>query len=502
MRFNLKLSQQGLILVGVPIGFMLVFLISLLVLLMRVEQEAKETDRSKTIIAKANSLVKQYYDAASLLMIYKYTKTDKIKNQFEEQLTSTLASFTEIHSLILNDPAELELLEQLKMIADKGMSLMRRYENHLAGGEKLNLLEVSALYRKFDSTGALFTAKLQELVSHETARHRINSEEEVRSRLLVKVVILTGVLIAIATGALLTLRFTTFTTNRLALLMENTVRLSNKEPLLPILEGKDEIAELDKFFHRMAEILDEAARKEKEVERLKQEFVAMVSHELRTPLTSLQATLTLLMSGTYGQLTDTGEKRVQAAESGITRLIVLISDLLDIEKMEAGKLSMSFCEVDVGEIVERAQDSARGFAEQQGVTLKSERSSAKVFADPDRMVQVLVNLLSNAIKYSDDGGSVEVAIAESADHVEVTVSDHGAGVPAGFEQTIFEKYEQAHSPDGKRRKGTGLGLPICKAIVEQHNGEIGVKASEGGGSTFWFKLPRVSTSEIGLGKQV
>lgn len=495
MQFNLKLSQQGLILVGVPVGFMLLFLISLLLLLVRVEQEARETERSKTIIAKANSLVKQYYDAASLLMIYKYTKTDKVKNQFEEQLTSTLASFTEIGSLIQNDPVETELLQQLKSIAHNGMSLMRRYENYLGGGERLNMLEVSALYRKFDSTGALFTAKLQELVSHETARHRINSEGEERSRLLVKVVILTGVLIAIATGILLMLRFTTFTTNRLALLMENTVRLGNKEPLLPIIEGKDEIADLDKFFHKMAEILDEAARKEKEVEKLKQEFVAMVSHELRTPLTSLQATLTLLMSGTYGRLSETGERRVQAAETGITRLIALISDLLDIEKMEAGKLSMNIGEVDIIDILERAQDSARGFAEQQGVRLSTEQSSAKVLADPDRIVQVLVNLLSNAVKFSDDGGAVEVSVAESTDYVEITVSDHGAGVPAGFEQTIFEKYEQAHCDDGKRRRGTGLGLPICKAIVEQHNGEIGVKPTDGGGSTFWFRLPKIEAAK-------
>src|SRR5262249_21464930 len=100
------------------------------------------------------------------------------------------------------------------------------------------------------------------------------------------------------------------------------------------------------------------------------------------------------------------------------------------------------------------------------------------------------NLLSNAIKFSEEGSEVEVAVVDSDDYAEVQVIDHGLGIPPGSEKSIFEKYEQAHAEGGSRRKGTGLGPPICKAIVEQHGGKIGVRATEGGGSTFWFQLPR------------
>src|SRR5262249_37251155 len=151
---------------------------------------------------------------------------------------------------------------------------------------------------------------------------------------------------------------------------DNTKRLSKKESLLPVLEGDDEIARLDRLFHTMADELEEAARKEKAVEKLKQDFLAVISHELRTPLTSLQATLSLLLNGAYGDLSAGGQKSVQNAENGISRLITLINDLLDIEKMEAGKLSMIYRDVSLGDIIERSIDSVHGYAEQQGVKVE------------------------------------------------------------------------------------------------------------------------------------
>src|SRR5579875_495965 len=598
MRVSLKLSQQGLILVGVPVGLMVIFLLSLFLLLLRVEKEAEEADHSKTIISEANSLVKEYYDAASQLIMYRYTRDEKERRRFEDQLAGTKSSFVKLQHLLKDDPQELAMLADLGGIAEHGMALMRRYERYLAGAEELNALEVAILYRQFTSAGARFTAQLQELVSHESARHQVSSAAEERERALVKNLILAGAIAAIAIGATLASFFTRNTVSRLALLMDNTVRLGKKDSLLPALKGDDEIATLDRFFHKMADDLAEAARKEraildnavdvicsidasghftaanpaslavggyapaelvgrhysemiarddvpkfrealerirvervpltletrvvgagaavlhmswslrwsepeqslfcvahdisdrKEVERLKQEFVAVISHELRTPVTSLQATLTLLESGAYGQLNDTGAKRIRSAESGVSRLITLINDLLDIEKMEAGKLSMTFADLDLADIVERSLEAVQGFAEQQGVSVKADKPSVKVLADGDRIVQVMVNLLSNAIKFSDDGGGVEVKVEEKQDCLEVQVIDHGPGVPEGYEKTIFAKYAQAQSPDGKKRKGTGLGLPICKAIVEQHGGAIGVRRTEGGGSTFWFSLPR------------
>lgn len=142
----------------------------------------------------------------------------------------------------------------------------------------------------------------------------------------------------------------------------------------------------------------------KEVEKLKQEFIAVISHELRTPLTSLQMTLTLLLNGNYGAISESAEQRLKNAENGISRLIGLINDLLDIEKMEAGKLSMRYADTDLISLVTKAIDSVQGFAEQHGMIISClpSKKKIKVLADPDRILQVIVNLLSNAIKFSPE----------------------------------------------------------------------------------------------------
>src|SRR5262249_3717677 len=154
-----------------------------------------------------------------------------------------------------------------------------------------------------------------------------------------------------------------------------------------------------------------------------------------------------LAEGAYGQLSGTGEQRVRSAESGIFHLITLINNLLDIEKVEAGKLRLRYADVNLGEIVQQSVDVLEGFAEQYGVAVAIHKPSQMVLADPERMVQVLVNLLSNAIKFSQPGSQVEIEIADCTDCSEVQVIDHGIGIPSGCEESIFAKYEQAHMPD-------------------------------------------------------
>lgn len=227
----------------------------------------------------------------------------------------------------------------------------------------------------------------------------------------------------------------------------------------------------------------------REIEKLKQEFIAMISHDLRTPLTSIGGTLTLIQEGIYGEISEGGNKRVTDAQRNVERLINLVSDLLDLEKLEAGRLTMEFAPCDVVEIIDSSVSSVKSYAEQKGVALQVVSSSATVPADEDRLVQVLVNLISNAVKFSPAGGSVEISSEANNGHVSLFVKDHGRGIPKEFQESIFERFQQVAAGDAKRSMGTGLGLAICKAIVESHNGKIGVDSDGETGSTFWIKLP-------------
>ncbi len=227
-----------------------------------------------------------------------------------------------------------------------------------------------------------------------------------------------------------------------------------------------------------------------EMERLKREFTSIVSHEIRTPLTSMQLFVELLTMGRIGELTESGKKTAESVQFALQRLMRLINDLLRFEKMAAGKLELERENVVLADAVNEAIDSVNGLANQKGIQIeKSGRDSFTVEVDKDRIVQVLINFLSNAIKYSPTDSRIEVAVSEIDQFVEVRVIDFGEGIPADALERIFLPFEQARASDEKIKQGSGLGLSICKAIIEQHGGTIGCESEEGSGSQFWFHIP-------------
>jgi PAS domain S-box-containing protein len=267
--------------------------------------------------------------------------------------------------------------------------------------------------------------------------------------------------------------------------------LKNGTEDFPVEISLSELTSPDGQTRYMANILDVSERKE--VERMKKEFVSTVSHELRTPLTSIRGSLTLLAVGAMGGLPDAAKKVVSIAERNTIRLIGLINDILDIEKLEAGKLDMQMEDIPLSGVFERSEQAVNTFAANNGVSLELIACPDMVHADGDRLVQVLVNLISNAVKFSPKGASVTVAAQQIAGGmVEVRVIDRGRGIPESFRNRLFQRFQQVEASDAKKKGGTGLGLAICKGIVEQHGGTIGVESQEGKGSTFWFRIPVAS----------
>lgn len=244
----------------------------------------------------------------------------------------------------------------------------------------------------------------------------------------------------------------------------------------------------------LTSILDITERHE--VERLKREFVAMVSHDLRTPLTSVEASLTLLAAGALGEISEEAASTVRIAESEVVRLRSLVNDLLDIAKIEAGKMDMAMDDVQLDEVILQSLNAVRPLASERQVTIESAESDAVAFGDGNRLVQVLVNFLSNAVKYSPDGGTVKVDVSSTSDWHEVRVTDEGPGIDPEYHELIFHRYLQTNS--ATQKEGTGLGLAIAKTIIEQHGGTIGVDSEPGNGSSFWFRVP-VRTAAVGPG---
>ncbi len=223
------------------------------------------------------------------------------------------------------------------------------------------------------------------------------------------------------------------------------------------------------------------------VEEMKQEFFAMVSHDLRTPLTSVASSLALLSEGKLGELPGEAQTMVQRSEAELSRLIQLIVDLLDFARMEAGKLELQMQPEAVSSILERSLNAVEGVARRKNIELKVPHTDARVIADAERIVQVLVNLLSNAIKFSPKNSSITLGITAKDDWIEVRVTDEGPGIPEEQRLHIFDRFKQLGT--ASETKGFGLGLSISKAIIDGHGGTIGVQGNNGKGSSFYFRLP-------------
>ncbi len=229
----------------------------------------------------------------------------------------------------------------------------------------------------------------------------------------------------------------------------------------------------------------------KKIDRMKSEFVATVSHELRTPLTSIRGSLGLLAGGRMGSLGEEAREMVQIAVNNSERLVRLVNDILDVEKIESGRLEFRLQPIDLRCAVEEAIESNEGFATEQGVrmAIQGEFPTLQVSADSDRLAQVLTNLLSNAIKFSPAGAVVDVSVIQDGRRARVTIRDRGPGIPEEFRGKIFQRFAQADSSDTRKNQGTGLGLSIAKAIIDRLSGKIGFENATGGGARFFFELP-------------
>ena len=229
----------------------------------------------------------------------------------------------------------------------------------------------------------------------------------------------------------------------------------------------------------------------KEVDRMKSEFVSTVSHELRTPLTSIRGSLGLIAGGAVGEFPEKAAEMLDLALKNTERLINLVNDILDMERIESGRLVFNFAEVDLNDLVATAIAANHGYAMEKEVDFELTETvpEAKVWGDWDRLAQVMANLFSNAAKFSPAGSRVEVSITRSDTSARVAVTDYGPGVPEDFRDGIFDKFTQADSSDTRQKGGTGLGLNISRAIIEKHGGTLDYESEAGAGATFYFDLP-------------
>jgi signal transduction histidine kinase/CheY-like chemotaxis protein len=266
----------------------------------------------------------------------------------------------------------------------------------------------------------------------------------------------------------------------------------------------------DRALRRMRLALDAATEAQRnkdsllvqrsELDKIKDEFISTVSHELRTPLTSIRGALGLLSAGLMGNVDAKAQNLLRIAVTNTDRLIRLINDILDIERMESGRATLQVRRCNLRELVQQGVDTMTAMADSAGVTLvlnvSAPTDAVSLDGDADRILQVVTNLLSNAIKFSPPKTTVQIHIEADPDWLTLRVSDQGRGIPADKLESIFDRFQQVEASDARQKGGTGLGLAICRTIVQQHNGSIwaesNVQQKRGPGASLIVAFPRIA----------
>ncbi len=600
----MKLSRKVLLIVTIPVVAELGLVGALLFQLSKVDQARKDESYTRELSAHINSAMFLYMQRSNLVIWASNNHTPELMKR-QEGLASKIMQEVRIVRDLAQQGKGSDKETWLK-VADLLNQIRGGFDGAKADYDAGNKLAAGVAWARIQG-------EIDELIDIANKMSRKNEllDKDKQARLkrddeILHLILFSSVLLSVGTAFGLAILFNRSTTDRLNVIMQNTQRMSVGKPPITRLNGDDELAQIDRVYHRMykelatmrrkemavlenvadivcsldrqlifnsvneavidmwryeqdsiigrrvVDLFDESERSEaraklmevieekgskrfdvkvmkadgsicesawsatwsedeqllycviqdvgarKQLEQMKRDFVAVVSHDLRTPLTSIQMIHSMLKEDAEGVLPPQAMKNLSNAQDNVSRLMALINNLLDLEKLDAGYVELIMEQAPLRKAIDTSIGAVEALAKKQKITIaNSIDNNLEAYVDSERITQVVVNLLSNALKFSPNGSTITI----SARHVDKTsrnesregmlridISDQGRGIPADKAASIFERFSQVKNEDGRSNRGSGLGLAICKAIIEQHGGEIGVESVEGKGSTFWFTL--------------
>jgi len=601
MLTRLSLSQKVLFFLAVLLAFQLVFISALAYLQFATEEQNKQAYRAQHLALIVNNLSTEIYIIMSSFDGGQLLKDgEKSADRLTNALKKGALQFTQLKKLTQDSPRQHEqVLKAEKALVGAGEVFAALKDDYKRTGEagEAGRIPLWIKMRHF-STVDIFKL-LRQISDEEEAIVETNPEKQAAFRAQLRTLLFASLAMTIFSILALAKYIVTNITEKLEVMHDNAYRLASNRPLNPPIEGSDEIAVLDRTFHDMATLLQQASEKEraivenaqdvicsldsegrfvsanpaiekllgvklddlagiqvtelivdedvskalayfnkvqesketrplevrmrtksganldtlwsahwsdkdetlfcvihdmtarKQAERLKEEVVVMVNHDLRTPLTTVQVSLELLKESEKGKLSPKSEALIEAMTLSCNQVLRLTNDLLDLDRLESGRLELELENCNLGVVAQRAVEMTQGIAHKQKIKVTPDVHPLIVKGDAQRLEQIVTNMLTNAMKYSPLGSSVTLTVRPSPDRTMamVAVTDQGPGIPEAMKSQVFDRYRQVKENLGKVKDGSGLGLAICKALVELHGGKIWVEGSPGQGSTFIFTVP-------------
>lgn len=486
----MKIGIQALLMVLSPLFLGLATIGAFYVLLDNTRQDLLRVHNAKEFVACSDQVLAALAKGAVTSILFNATGDEEFSRAHSDAEKAAVRAIKNLKVLAGEDRAKLQMLK-----------IFGRSVAQSIVGQQMVMKAPG-----FESTGQLFRAQNGQSLAKmnppaETPQEKMIKADKAladraptiqkQTRDHIRLVLIAAVAAELILAAVLAIYFNKRILTRIESVLENTRRLKKREALKAPIRGEDELALLDQVFYNSAKQIIEN-------ESFKQQLIGIASHDLKTPLASVKLTLSMLIEGSYGQLTPEATKRVKLATNSLERLIRLVNDLLDAERMTAGKFSLSVASWELAQLIGSATAAVEDLAAKRKIEIKCKFPERDIYCDYDRLVQVLVNLLSNAIKFSEASASIEldVALFESEDEVEIKVIDHGRGIPEDKLDKLFARFQQVEYKDASEKGGTGLGLAISKAIVEEHGGSIKVESKFGSGSTFILRFPGLDLQKV------
>lgn len=480
---NWKISRTGLTLALIPLVLSSLFLGTLSYLLYQSKVQTRRAEQAREVQSTTNSLGRCYFQAVSTVSSYLLlSHGDVHTKRFKALLAENERLSAKLLELVQGDRELSAAAEKFRAAEVKAFRMLSTLTEVAQDGQAADFLRIDGVKNEASSISTEVVDQLSQITN--TLKQRQERDLARREawdwRITMEYFVYAGFLISLTGTFFMQKLFGNEITKRLEVVVQNTQRLANDQPMLDRLSGADEIAVLDTTFHKMVDVLTEA-------EEMKREFVAMLTHDLRNPLTAIRLSLEALSASetTTGQWE---QSILSSAQKSINRLLGLINDLLDLDRLAEGKMPLKREIVFIEELLKESVESVTALAQEKKVSILQNCSAdAETFADKDRLQRVVVNLLANAVRYSPKEDKILLSCEEAGNVFRISITDNGQGIAAEKQPLLFEKYRQLDR--SLIRQGSGLGLAICKAIVEAHGGTIGVISEEGKGSTFWFTIP-------------
>lgn len=594
-----KLMGKGLLIIAIPAVFQLIFGIGLAVIAQRLNQLQATETHSIAVMLQLGKIETACFQITKKMLRLSLHKSVAIVRAVDAEVDVLTASNEELRQLVQHDPVQTVYASRLKKSSDDFIADVGSLQTALKQNDNdaLTMAGMQMRNRALRFGGGGGDEILDAMRKVEQTRLDETPVDTEHARML-----MTFLMVGLFVSTLVTIGTATYLLRdiilRLYAISKNAEAVSIGGEMQPAMQGKDEIAKLDRVLHRMAQNLKDAAHREaalvsnaadvifcidkslmissinkagetqwrykeedlmrkrimalipeenhdevlkffqrarqskvsetsdvqivcrdhrvktfswnvlwsqqedllfcvahdvseaRRVEQAKRDFVNMVSHDIRTPLSGMAIFLEMIPMGIYGEMNDPGKSRANALAGALNRIVSMVNDLLDIEKMQSGQFQIFKTEVDAASLVKSSIEMVQGFAEQQQITLRGESAiEGNVACDEARIIQVLQNLMSNAVKFSEPGKTVTLRAERHQNETRFEVIDQGKGIAKEYIPTLFDRFTQAKNDGSKRQAGFGLGLAICKDIIERHGGQIGVTSEVGKGSTFWLTIP-------------